>query len=152
MAPIGSKLIKSACRTMNRTFAAESPELDSRGKRLLAKLAPAFVWLSLVAFALPDAGAAASPNYSVRAQTLDAGGGQASSSSYGMTSSLGNIGGNHSSAMTGVTLDSGYVAQITTLAPGVLANIATRLAVQTGENVLIGGFIIDGTAPKQLLI
>jgi hypothetical protein len=34
----------------------------------------------------------------------------------------------------------------------VLANIATRLAVQTGENVLIGGFIIDGTAPKQLLI
>ncbi|CAN5579173.1 hypothetical protein BH20VER1_BH20VER1_02370 [soil metagenome] len=31
-------------------------------------------------------------------------------------------------------------------------NISTRLRVQTGENVMIGGFIIGGVAPKKLLI
>jgi glucose/arabinose dehydrogenase len=36
--------------------------------------------------------------------------------------------------------------------PGVLANISTRLAVGTDNNVLIGGFIIGGTGPKQLLL
>lgn len=33
-----------------------------------------------------------------------------------------------------------------------LLNIATRMRVQTGENVLIGGFIITGTDPKQVII
>jgi hypothetical protein len=33
-----------------------------------------------------------------------------------------------------------------------LLNISTRLAVQTGEQVLIGGFIITGNDPKQVLI
>ena len=33
-----------------------------------------------------------------------------------------------------------------------MVNISTRLAVQTGENVLIGGFIITGNAPKKLLL
>ncbi len=33
-----------------------------------------------------------------------------------------------------------------------LLNISTRLQVQTGDGVLIGGFIISGTAPKQVLI
>jgi uncharacterized repeat protein (TIGR01451 family) len=33
-----------------------------------------------------------------------------------------------------------------------LANIATRLAVGTGDNVLIGGFIITGGQPKRLII
>ncbi len=33
-----------------------------------------------------------------------------------------------------------------------LLNIATRLRVQTGDNVLIGGFIITGTDPKKVLI
>jgi CSLREA domain-containing protein len=32
-----------------------------------------------------------------------------------------------------------------------LLNIATRLRVQTGENVLIGGFIITGTEPKKVM-
>ena len=36
--------------------------------------------------------------------------------------------------------------------PGHLLNIATRLRVQTGDNVLIGGFIITGSDPKQLVI
>ena len=31
-------------------------------------------------------------------------------------------------------------------------NISTRMRVQTGDNVLIGGFIITGTDPKQVII
>jgi predicted outer membrane repeat protein len=33
-----------------------------------------------------------------------------------------------------------------------LANISTRLAVQTGDNALIGGFIVTGTQPKKVII
>lgn len=33
-----------------------------------------------------------------------------------------------------------------------LANIATRAPVQTGDNVMIGGFIIGGSSPKKVLI
>ena len=33
-----------------------------------------------------------------------------------------------------------------------LANISTRLPVQTGDNVLIGGFIITGTQPKKVIL
>ncbi|MEO6969667.1 MAG: kelch repeat-containing protein [Chthoniobacterales bacterium] len=39
--------------------------------------------------------------------------------------------------------------------PGVAAqllNISTRLQVQTGDNVLIGGFIITGTQPKKVIL
>lgn len=35
---------------------------------------------------------------------------------------------------------------------GFLGNISTRALVQTGDNVLIGGFIINGSAPKQVLV
>ena len=35
---------------------------------------------------------------------------------------------------------------------GQLLNIATRLRVQTGDNVLIGGFIISGTEPKKVMV
>ncbi len=34
----------------------------------------------------------------------------------------------------------------------VLANISTRLLVETGDNVLIGGFIITGTQPKRVIV
>jgi hypothetical protein len=37
-------------------------------------------------------------------------------------------------------------------APTVLANISTRLPVRTGDNVLIGGFIITGTQDKKVII
>ena len=37
-------------------------------------------------------------------------------------------------------------------APAQLLNISTRLKVQTGDNVLIGGFIITGNDPKKVLI
>jgi hypothetical protein len=36
--------------------------------------------------------------------------------------------------------------------PGFLANISTRLQVETGDNVLIGGFIVTGSMPKELLV
>jgi N-acetylneuraminic acid mutarotase len=36
-------------------------------------------------------------------------------------------------------------------APG-LANISTRSFVQTGDNVMIGGFIVQGSAPKRVII
>ena len=36
--------------------------------------------------------------------------------------------------------------------PAQLLNISTRLLVQSGDNVLIGGFIISGTSPKEVLI
>jgi CSLREA domain-containing protein len=36
--------------------------------------------------------------------------------------------------------------------PTVLANISTRLLVETGDNVLIGGFIITGTQPKKIIV
>jgi hypothetical protein len=33
-----------------------------------------------------------------------------------------------------------------------LANISTRLRVETGDNVLIGGFIVTGTQPKRVMV
>ncbi len=36
--------------------------------------------------------------------------------------------------------------------PAVLANISSRTFVQTGENVMIGGFIIDGIVPKKVAL
>ncbi len=36
--------------------------------------------------------------------------------------------------------------------PVTLANISTRASVQTGANVLIGGFIVTGSGPKQVLL
>jgi hypothetical protein len=38
------------------------------------------------------------------------------------------------------------------LVPSTLANISTRLRVETGDNVLIGGFIITGTQPKKVIV
>lgn len=36
--------------------------------------------------------------------------------------------------------------------PPTLANISTRLRVETGDNVLIGGFIVTGTQPKDVIV
>ncbi len=38
-----------------------------------------------------------------------------------------------------------------TIAPSSLGNVSTRLRVETGDNVLIGGFIITGTQPKRII-
>jgi plastocyanin len=37
-------------------------------------------------------------------------------------------------------------------AASLLGNISTRLRVETGDNVLIGGFIITGTQPKKIIV
>ena len=56
----------------------------------------------------------------------------------------------------GFDFDSGFgLIQADTalaVAPSGLSNIATRGLVLTGDNVLIGGFIIQGTVPKTVLI
>jgi uncharacterized delta-60 repeat protein len=40
-----------------------------------------------------------------------------------------------------------------TATPGsILANISTRLRVETGDNVLVAGFIINGTQPKKVIV
>ena len=36
--------------------------------------------------------------------------------------------------------------------PSTLGNISTRAFVQTGDNVMIGGFIVQGTEPKRVII
>jgi hypothetical protein len=36
--------------------------------------------------------------------------------------------------------------------PATLANISTRLRVETGDNVLIGGFIVSGTQDKKVIV
>jgi hypothetical protein len=36
--------------------------------------------------------------------------------------------------------------------PATLGNISTRAFVQTGDNVVIGGFIVQGTEPKRVII
>jgi uncharacterized delta-60 repeat protein len=36
--------------------------------------------------------------------------------------------------------------------PTTLGNISTRLRVETGDNVLIGGFIVTGTQPKRVIL
>jgi hypothetical protein len=38
------------------------------------------------------------------------------------------------------------------LIPATLANISTRLPVQSGDNALIGGFIVTGTQPKKVIV
>ena len=48
-----------------------------------------------------------------------------------------------------------YIAVVTptpTPTPSHLGNISTRGLVQTGSNVMIGGFVISGTQPKKVII
>ncbi len=46
----------------------------------------------------------------------------------------------------------GTVYRINLVPQPTLLNISTRLDVQTGDNVLIGGFIITGTQPKKVIL
>jgi N-acetylneuraminic acid mutarotase len=52
----------------------------------------------------------------------------------------------------GNTLNGGQQIFVTQYAPAQALNISTRLRVETGNNVLIGGFIINGTAPKNIAV
>ena len=51
-----------------------------------------------------------------------------------------------------VTLGTATTVTATFENPPRLANIATRMAVLTGDNVMIGGFIIGGTSPKTVVV
>ena len=51
----------------------------------------------------------------------------------------------------GVAID-GLQARVAALPGVVLGNISTRAFVQTGEIVMIGGFIVQGTGPKKVII
>ena len=52
--------------------------------------------------------------------------------------------------MTGVALAEVY--DISGNAISTLGNISTRSFVQTGDNVMIGGFIVHGTGPKKVIL
>jgi cyclophilin family peptidyl-prolyl cis-trans isomerase len=58
--------------------------------------------------------------------------------------------------VTATDFDGGTVSQMFTVtviaAPGRLVNLSARMQVGTGDNALIAGFIMQGTASKRLLI
>jgi cyclophilin family peptidyl-prolyl cis-trans isomerase len=58
--------------------------------------------------------------------------------------------------VTATDLDGAPVSQTFTVnvvaAPGRLVQLSTRMQVGTGDNALIGGFIMNGSAPKRLAI
>ena len=54
--------------------------------------------------------------------------------------------------MPGTSLNGGQQMFVTQYAPAQALNISTRMRVETGNNVLIGGFIVTGTAPKTVAV
>lgn len=73
--------------------------------------------------------------------------------SYNVTFSGGGLATNSRTVNVANSLNakSDYVAGASTT-PTVLANISTRLRVETGDNILIAGFIVTGNAPKRVII
>jgi N-acetylneuraminic acid mutarotase len=64
--------------------------------------------------------------------------------------------GNYTAIMRGVNDMTGVaLVEVYDLSPetdSILGNISTRSFVQTGDNVMIGGFIVRGTQPKHVII
>jgi len=64
--------------------------------------------------------------------------------------------GNYTAIVRGVNDTTGVaLAEVYDLSPetdSILGNISTRSFVQTGDNVMIGGFIVQGTQPKRMII
>ena len=52
----------------------------------------------------------------------------------------------------GTSLNGAPAFFVTQYAPAQALNISTRMRVETGNNVLIGGFIITGSAPKNVAV
>jgi len=50
------------------------------------------------------------------------------------------------------SVDPTFVPDQSVIATGFARNFSTRVVVGTGEFVLIGGFIVDGTSPKKVMI
>ena len=59
------------------------------------------------------------------------------------------LSGNYSQTGSDVVQSLFRLTRLTTTTP---LNISTRMRVETGENVLIGGFIITGNAPKKVIV
>jgi hypothetical protein len=53
---------------------------------------------------------------------------------------------------TGVALVEVYDLSPPGPSPSLLGNVSTRSLVQTGDNVMIGGFIVQGSAPKNVVL
>jgi hypothetical protein len=64
--------------------------------------------------------------------------------------------GNYTAIVRGVNNSTGVaLAEVYDLSSdtnSILGNISTRSFVQTGDNVMIGGFIVQGTAPKRVIV
>ena len=64
--------------------------------------------------------------------------------------------GNYTAIVRGVNETMGVaLAEVYDLGPdsnSILSNISTRSFVQTGDNVMIGGFIVQGTQPKRVIL
>src|SRR5207302_452329 len=64
--------------------------------------------------------------------------------------------GNYTAIVSGVNSTTGVaLVEVYDLSSGtdsILGNISTRSFVQTGDNVMIGGFIVQGTTPKRVII
>jgi N-acetylneuraminic acid mutarotase len=65
-------------------------------------------------------------------------------------------GGNYTAIVRGVTNTTGValveVYDLSSDNSSILGNISTRAFVQTGDNVMIGGFIVQGTSAKRVII
>jgi uncharacterized protein YggT (Ycf19 family) len=64
--------------------------------------------------------------------------------------------GNYTAIVRGVNNTMGValveVYDLSAESNSILGNISTRSFVQTGDNVMIGGFIVQGTAPKSVIV
>ena len=64
--------------------------------------------------------------------------------------------GNYTAIVHGVNNTTGVaLVEVYHLAPeisSILGNISTRSSVQTGDNVMIGGFILEGVQPKRVIV
>ena len=64
--------------------------------------------------------------------------------------------GNYTAIVRGVNNTTGVaLVEVYDLSPetnSILGNISTRSFVQTGDNVMIGGFIVQGTQPKRVIV
>ena len=64
--------------------------------------------------------------------------------------------GNYTAIVRGVNNTTGVaLVEVYDLSPetsSILGNISTRSFVQTGDNVMIGGFIVEGTQPKRVIV
>src|SRR4029453_17188237 len=64
--------------------------------------------------------------------------------------------GNYTAIVRGVNNTTGVaLVEAYDLSPetnSILGNISTRSFVQTGDNVMIGGFIVQGTAAKRVIV